>query len=90
MAQIPPLDAVLSCIPEESRHKLDEGIEYKCLAKIADNILEWDGVVADELSLSKIDRHDIIVGNREQPRHQRCSVYLPHYSLLIISVLYSS
>ena len=71
MAQIPSLDAILSWIPEESQHKLYEPIEYKSLARISDHILEWDGAVADELSLSKIDRHDISVGNRE-PRQQRC------------------
>ena len=70
MARIPPLDEIYSRIPEEQQHRLDEPVEFRHLANIAHHILDWEGTVADELSLSRIDCHDISVEHRD-PRQQR-------------------
>ena len=77
MARIPSLDVVYSWIPEENRQKLDHAFQsdYKSLAQIADNILEWDGPVGDELTLTHIERHDIKAENLLDTRQQRYTRY---------------
>lgn len=70
MACIPHLDAIYDWIPEEQQHKLDEPVEFRHLTNIAHHILDWAGPVADELSLSKIDCHDIRAEHRD-PRQER-------------------
>ena len=73
MAGIPPLDVVCGWIPEENRHKLDQSFQsdYRSLAEIADKILEWDGPVGDELTLTQVERHDIKADNPFDTRQQR-------------------
>ena len=83
MARIPSLEVVYTWIPEENRHKLDQAFQsdYKSLAQIADNILEWDGPVGDELTLTHIEIHDIKAENPFDARQQR---YWQNNALLIL------
>ena len=73
MATIPSLDTVYSWIPEENQKKLAQPIEFRSLIQIADGLLDWDGDVAMELGLEKMDIHDINKSgeNRGNPRQQR-------------------
>ena len=71
MAAIPSLEEVYSWVPAENQLKLDLPIDFRDLSQIADHLLEWDGSVAVELQLGKIDVHDIIVEHRSEPRQQR-------------------
>ena len=87
MARIPSLDDVYGWIPEENRHKLDQSFQsdYRSLAQIADNILEWDGPVGDELTLTHIERHDIKAENPFDARQQRC-VLLGSCAIIFLAV----
>lgn len=71
MAQIPTLEVIFSWVPGENQPKLDQAIDYRSLVQIADHVLEWEGLVADGLRLSKVDRHDIRGENKDDPRQQR-------------------
>lgn len=71
MARIPRLEEIYSRISKEQQKKLDEPVDFRDLANVAHYMLDWEGPVADELSLSKIDCHDIKAEHKGDPKQQR-------------------
>ena len=67
------LDDVLSSVSDADRWKLDQEIDSRHLVRIADSmtVVEWEGVVADHLSLSKADQIDIRENYSNKPSGQR-------------------
>ena len=76
------LHDVLSSVPDADRWKLDQEIDFENrnaigqvipqhLARIADSMVEWEGVVADHLGLSAADRMDVRETYPNKPGLQR-------------------
>ena len=76
------LDDVVSSIPDVSRWKLDQEIDFEHrdirgqvipehLGRIADSMVDWEGRIADLLGLSDVDRSDIRAKNLNKPKMQR-------------------
>ena len=81
------LSEIIASVPAAIRWKLDQEIDFENrdirgrviplhLGRIADIILDWQDVVADQLDLSIIDRKDIVESYRNNPRLQRYSLIL--------------
>ena len=76
------LEDVLSSIPDTSRGKLDREIDCdhrdargqvipQHLGRIAESVIDWEGVIADHLGLTEADRSDIREKNSREPKLQR-------------------
>ena len=76
------LDSILFSIPDAKRTKLDREIDYEHrdargqvipqhLGRIAESMIDWEGVIADHLGLSEPDRSDIREKNHNRPSLQR-------------------
>ena len=76
------LDAVLSSVPYANRWKLDREVDFEHmndrgqviplhLGRIAESMIDWEGVIADHLGLSEADRRDIREKNLNNPSLQR-------------------
>ena len=76
------LEEVLSSVPGASFWKLDREIDFECrddrgqviprhLGRIAESMVDWEGVIADHLGLSEPDRSDIRDKNPREPKLQR-------------------
>lgn len=76
------LEEVLSSVPSASRWKLDREIDFEYrddrgqviplhLGRIAESMVDWEGVIADHLGLSEPDRSDIRDKNPREPKLQR-------------------
>ena len=84
MSRARTLSEIIASVPAAVRWKLDKEIDFenrdiigrvipKHLGRIADVILDWQDVVADQLDLSIIDRKDIVERYRDKPKLQRYS-----------------
>ena len=76
------LDDVLSSISDANQWKLDQEIDFdhrddrgqvipQHLGRIAEAMVDWEGVIADHLGLSEPDRSDIREKNPREPKLQR-------------------
>ena len=76
------LENVISSVSDANRWKLDKEIDFEYrdvrgqmiplhLGRIADSIVEWEGVVADQLGLSGADRSHIREKCSRKPQLQR-------------------
>ena len=76
------LGDVLSSVPDANRWKLDREIDFEHrdardqvipehLGRIAESMVDWEGVIADHLGLSEPDRSDIREKNHYRPNLQR-------------------
>ena len=76
------LDDVLSSVPDAVRWKLDREIDFdhrdgrgqvipEHLGRIAESMVEWEGVIADQLGLGEPDRSDVRKRNPNRPSLQR-------------------
>ena len=84
MSRARTLSEIIASVPAAARWKLDQEIDFENrdirgrvipqhLGRIADVILDWQDVVADQLDLSIIDRKDIVERYRDKPKLQRYS-----------------
>ena len=83
MASFRSFDDVLSSVPDAVRWKLDQEIadsEHRDargqvipqhLGRIAESMIDWEGVIADHLGLSEADRSNIREKNHNKPSLQR-------------------
>ena len=76
------LEDVLSSIPDATRWKLDQEIDFEhrdergqvipqYLGRIAESMVDWEGVIADHLGLTEADRSVIREKNPSRPSLQR-------------------
>ena len=87
------LYSILSLIPDANWMKLDREIDYEHrdargqiipqhLGRIAESMINWEGVIADHLTLSEPDRSDIKEKNLNKPSLQRwiiASLIMPRF-----------
>lgn len=77
MAVPPSLDEVLGAVPGHLKHKLDQILDSGHedvplhLGNIADNIPDWQGRVADNLGLTRVEVSDIKRRLKDEPELQR-------------------
>ena len=73
---------LIASIPENNRGKVDKEIDFENkndqgrpiplhLGKIAEEMTDWEGTIADLLGLTTVDRADIINTYPQKPKHQR-------------------
>ena len=79
------LEGLVASVPTTNRWKLDQEIDFENrdvrrqtipqhLGKIADDMINWQSTVADELKLTNADRADIAARNQTTPALQRYGI----------------
>ena len=74
--------ALIASIPESNRGKVDKEIDFENknvqgrtiplhLGRIAAEMTDWEGTIADLLGLTVTDRNDILGRNSQKPELQR-------------------